>query len=417
VVAGALEGRLEALLDELAARKEVFAASMGVATGEGSFRWLGARGEVGPEQGPVRPDTPWFVASVTKLHIAASVMRLVEEGDLRLEDRVLDHLPATRGLHVLGGVDRTGEITVEHLLAHASGLPDFIEDHPGRRGRGAGGGGGGATGAAGGAEGATAGTGAHTPPFDPSDRRSLVEILVEEGDRDWTLEDTLTRVRERLRPLFPPQRLDGERVRIRYSDTNFQLLMALVETRSGLPFHQALQGLVLDPLGLRRTWVPGHPPGGGDEPPVVALRNGAEILDFPRFFRSIGDLNATSHDLLDFLMGLEQGRLFRDAGTWPRMQARWNRFSQPTDRAALRQPGWPIQYGLGVMRFQLPRFFTPFRPIPAVVGHTGSTGTWLFHVPELDLYLVGAVNQITAGPLPYRFVPKVIRGAMESGVG
>jgi D-alanyl-D-alanine carboxypeptidase len=175
--------------------------------------------------------------------------------------------------------------------------------------------------------------------------------------------------------------------------------------------------LVLDPLGLRHTWIPGHPrPSIPDAPPAV-LRDGDEVLDFPRFFRSIGDLNSTSSDLLDFLMAVEQGRLFRNPGTWPRMQARWNRFSQPLDRAALRLPSWPIEYGLGVMRFRLPRFLTPFRPVPAVVGHTGSTGTWLFHAPELDLYVVGSVNQITAGALPYRFVPRVLREMQEAGVG
>jgi D-alanyl-D-alanine carboxypeptidase len=378
-----LRPRLEGFLDDLVARRDVVGAAMGAASGDGTFRWLGARGEATPGGSAMTPDTPWFIASITKLYIAACVMRLVEEGELALGDRLVDRLPpeVTRDLHVRDGVDRTGEITVEHLLAHASGLPDFIEDYP-RRGA-------------------------------SRDRRSLVEILVEEGDRDWTLEDTVRRVREELRPHFPPQDLGGKRVRIRYSDTNFQLLMAIVEARTGEPFHRALELLVLEPLGLDATWVPGHPRPGTPSIPPAALRAGGEVVDFPRFFRSIADLNATSDDLLRFLAGLIGGGLFRDTATWPRMQARWNRFSQPTDRAALRQPSWPIEYGLGVMRFQLPRFIPPFRRIPAVVGHTGSTGTWLLHCPELDLLLVGSVSQITAGPLPYRFVPRILTAALE----
>ncbi len=36
----------------------------------------------------------------------------------------------TDGLHVLGGLDRTAEITVEHLLGHTSGLADYYEEAP-----------------------------------------------------------------------------------------------------------------------------------------------------------------------------------------------------------------------------------------------------------------------------------------------
>jgi hypothetical protein len=36
-------------------------------------------------------------------------------------------------------------------------------------------------------------------------------------------------------------------------------------------------------------------------------------------------------------------------------------------------------------------------PAPAVIGHTGSTGSWLFQCPQLDLLLSGTVDQATAG--------------------
>ena len=61
------------------------------------------------------------------------------------------------------------------------------------------------------------------------------------------------------------------------------------------------------------------------------------------------------------------------------------------------------------MRFQIPRIFTPLRPVPQVVGHTGSTGTWLFYAPEPDLYIAGAVNQFSAGAVPFQLIPKVLR--------
>ncbi len=380
-----LEARLESLLDEVSARDDIHAATMTVVSGAGGFRWAGARGERSPGGASASPDMPWFTASITKLFIAACVMRMVEDGELALEDRIVDRLPSsiTDRLHVTNGEDRTPLITVEHLLAHASGLPDFIEDYPGKGG------------AAGG------------------DRRSLVEMLVEEGDREWSLEDTARRVRESLRPHFPPQELGAPRVRIRYSDTNYQLLMGIMEERRGVSFARTLEEFVLGPLGLTGTWIPGDPRGGAREAEVPTLYAGRERVEFPRFFESIADLNSTSDDLLRFLMALVGGDLFQNEGTWDRMKARWNKFALPRDRASIRQPGWPIEYGLGVMRFRLPRAFTPFRPVPEVIGHTGSTGTWLFHAPALDLYLTGTVNQITAGAVPFRLVPKVLRAAVE----
>jgi D-alanyl-D-alanine carboxypeptidase len=381
-----LEPHLESLLGEVCARNEIHSATMTVTSGAGDFHWAGARGEISPGGPATTPDTPWFTASITKLFIAGAVMRMVEEGALALEDRLVDRLPGdiTYRLHVLGGEDRTGSITLEHLLAHASGLPDFIEDHPPKGG-----------------------------PAGP-DRRSLVDLLVEEGDRDWPLEATARRVRERLTPHFPPQNLRGTRVRIRYSDTNYQLLTGIVAARRNTSFAEALAELVLEPLELDSTWIPGHPRGGRTEGEVPALYAGRGIVDFPRFFASISDLNSTSDDLIRFFMAVERGGLFRNPATWQRMQARWNRFPLPRDRASIRQPGWPIEYGLGVMRFHLPRALTPFRPVPAVIGHTGSTGTWLFHARELDLYLAGAVNQVTAGAVPFRLVPKVLRAALAA---
>ncbi len=384
----AFTARLEALADDLAGRRGVASAVLGVSNGDGSFRWTAARGVSAPGGPPMTSGTPWFTASITKLFIASTFMRLVEEGEASLLDRVTEILPRelTRGLHVMGGVDRTGHLTAEHLLAHASGLPDFIEDLPHR--------------------GAPDG-----------DRRALVQILLDEGDRDWTLEDTTRRVRDALRPHFPPQVLGAGRIRIRYSDTNYQLLIGLMEARTGVPFHELLETRVLEPLELDRTWLPGHPRPGTPAAPVASLWSGNQVVAFPRFFRSIADLHSTVDDQLLFLRALQRGGLFEDPATWRRMQTPWNRFPHPLDRAALRQPGWPIEYGLGVMRFELPRFLAPIRPVPPVIGHTGSTGTWLFHAPELDLYMTGAVSQITAGPLPYRFVPRILRAALDAGVG
>jgi len=60
------------------------------------------------------------IASITKSMVAAVVMQLVQDRELSLDDTVEDWLP---------GVLRSGQkITVEHLLSHRSGLPEYLAD-------------------------------------------------------------------------------------------------------------------------------------------------------------------------------------------------------------------------------------------------------------------------------------------------
>ena len=70
-----------------------------------------------PEPLPMELDTVFDLASLTKpIATATSVMILIEQGKLGLDDRVAEHLPE---------FDRADkrEITVYHLLTHQSGLP------------------------------------------------------------------------------------------------------------------------------------------------------------------------------------------------------------------------------------------------------------------------------------------------------
>ena len=90
-----LAHRLDELVRRLAARKRVPHAVVGVERGDG-FRWAGAVGDAGPGGPPIRADTPFFIASVTKLCIATVVMKLHEGGQVRLGDPT--HVAAIRRL-------------------------------------------------------------------------------------------------------------------------------------------------------------------------------------------------------------------------------------------------------------------------------------------------------------------------------
>ena len=70
---------------------------------------------------PVQPDALFRIASVSKTITATAVMKLVEEGKLRLDDRVaplIAHLVPASGAIV---DPRWDEITIRHLLNHSGG--------------------------------------------------------------------------------------------------------------------------------------------------------------------------------------------------------------------------------------------------------------------------------------------------------
>src|SRR4051794_14914719 len=82
--------------------------------GKVAFRKAYGRRAVEPKPEDMTADTIFDLASLAKpVATAASVLHLVEEGKLKVEDPVSKHLPAF-------GKDK---VTVEHLLLHTSGLP------------------------------------------------------------------------------------------------------------------------------------------------------------------------------------------------------------------------------------------------------------------------------------------------------
>ncbi len=67
---------------------------------------------------PVGPDTLFAIASNTKAFTATALNLLAEEGKLRMDDRVIEHLPSFR----MSDPYVTGEMRIRDLLAHRSGL-------------------------------------------------------------------------------------------------------------------------------------------------------------------------------------------------------------------------------------------------------------------------------------------------------
>jgi CubicO group peptidase (beta-lactamase class C family) len=79
---------------------------------------------------PMRKDTLFYVASMTKPLTAVGVMILVDEGKLSPDDELAKHLPEFAGLKLKDGKPPARPVTVRDVLTHTSGLgnpPDLAD--------------------------------------------------------------------------------------------------------------------------------------------------------------------------------------------------------------------------------------------------------------------------------------------------
>lgn len=362
---------LDELFQSLIKTKHVKHAILSVESGDGSFRWARIGSNVEKQQLQTGTDTPFWIASVTKLFIAAAILKLQEKSQLSVSDHLTEYLPPgmVEGLHrAKGSEDHSKDLTIYHLLSHTSGLPDYIE-------------------------------------IKPKGNKSLFELVLEDGDRSWSIEDIIEIVKGDGKPLFPPQPLKAEKKKARYSDTNYQLLITIIEAVTGRAIDEVFREMFYKPLCLRSTFHPGTEPLD-PEPTVIPNWCGERLLDIPLAMKSFGDLNSTTGDLFRFMRALNSGEAFDHTATADLMKNNWNQFSFLISPVA---PGWPIEYGLGMMRLEMPRIFTPFQSIPAVIGHSGANGSWLFYCPEYDFYIAGSVSQVLAAAVPFRVIPRVLK--------
>jgi CubicO group peptidase (beta-lactamase class C family) len=202
--------------------------------------------------------TRFHIASMTKMLIAAAVVRLVGEGALSLAAHPAVYLPALKAL------DR--RITLHHLLSHTSGVADV---------------------------------------YDNDALRAEMAGLVARGGsfREYLVA---------LPQTFPP----GDRWA--YSTTGFLLLAFVLEAVAGAPFGQVIGEMFLTPLGMENTG-PDDPyrvnPGRalGHVSTSDGWRNAQNDrlveVDGPReFYSTVGDLDRWAVALLDGKVLNEAGR-------------------------------------------------------------------------------------------------------------
>ncbi|MBO6673525.1 MAG: beta-lactamase family protein [Rhizobiales bacterium] len=118
------EAELQALLSDWLAEESV---PGGVLLVSGPYeRYLVAAGLANIETGePVTEETRFYAASTGKMMVTAAILTAVDEGRLSLSDPIDGFVATIKGADQL---DRAGPVTIEQLLNHSSGLPEYLNE-------------------------------------------------------------------------------------------------------------------------------------------------------------------------------------------------------------------------------------------------------------------------------------------------
>ncbi|WP_206447883.1 serine hydrolase domain-containing protein [Agrococcus sp. KRD186] len=208
---------------------------------------------------PMRADTRIGIASGSKAFTALAILRLVEQGELRLNQPVRELLGADLPL-----IDDA--VTLEQLLDHTSGIGDYLDE-----------------------------------------------------EADWEVDDfvlpvpvhTLTTAEAFLPMLegFPQASAPGER--FAYNNGAYLVLAVVLERVTGETYHQAVQRLVLDPAGLSQTGFLPLNALPGDAALGYLHEEGdlANTLHLPLLGNGDGGAFTTAADLHRFWLALVDGRI------------------------------------------------------------------------------------------------------------
>lgn len=317
-------------------------------------RTVGGLGGRPPEAGtPVGPDTLFDLASLTKLFTTTAFLALVAAGRTRIDDPISTLVPALRGprpirpyedplrpgalvtvVEASGQVD-AGAVTFRHLLSHSSGLPAW---------------------------------------------RPLYRLA--RGEIRAAVESTFFS--------YPTG------TRVVYSDLGFMLLGWAIEAASGQRLDEAIDTLVLAPLGLcELRWGPVPPEG------TVPT----EFCDW-RERRMRGEVHDENAWALHGIAG--HAGLFGAAAAVAAFGQAWLDAlrgargallpaSIAQEAVSLQAADGSLRRGLGWALWSPDRDSVTHALSQRSFGHTGFTGTSLYVDPERDLVIACLTNHVFAG--------------------
>lgn len=289
---------------------------------EQNISWSGAVGY--PDKNNSRklePDETVWVASITKTYVSATILRLVEEDKINIDQSISGLITdQTQQLFESDGY-KLDEITIAHLLSHTSGINDYVG-------------------------------------------KEFFELLSSKPMHRWTRDEQLELAVNIGSPLGEP----GE-VYV-YSDTNFLILSEIIENIAGDPFYITLRKLLrFEQLDLNNTWFPileEQPVGTKNLVHQYYDEYNWDTYDIDASFDLYGGggIAGNTKDLARFSYNLFNGIIIKDTNVLNLI------FTKIQTEDSIQS-----NYHLGLMSDQFGGF--------KAYGHTGFWGTFVYYFPDL----------------------------------
>ncbi len=215
------------------------------------------------------PGQPVQTASNTKTYIAATVLKLVEQKKIALEDTIADLLSKrTNDLLVSDGY-KTNKITVKQLLSQTAGISDFVDE-------------------------------------------DYTKFVDTHKDHHWTRDEQILRAVTIGKPFAEP----GDS--FKYADINYLLLTEIIEHCTGKSFYTSVRDLLqYRKLGLDHTWFADlEPVPAGTQPRAHQYWETKQWdsydFDLSWDLYGGGGIIATARDMAVFYQRLFDGSIIKD---------------------------------------------------------------------------------------------------------
>ncbi len=305
----------------------------------------------------VNTNSPIYTASITKMLTATAIGILKEHNRLNFEDKIAQYLPDTliKNLHVLGGKELSNNISIAHLLQHTSGLPDYFT-----------------------------GTTIDNSP-------NIINQLLVDTNKSWSPQEMIQFAKEKMKPHFIP----GQGYH--YTDTEYVLLALIIEKVSGMSLDKFFQQYIFKPLGMDGSYINLKSLPIKNQPPMAKFYVGDIELSSIKSLSADwggGGLVSTTQDLIRFHRAFNENKIVKK-------------------ETRLAMQNWVyetegMEYGYGIRKVSFKDLYKIDTGLQ-IIGHTGSTASFLWYCPQLDTYIAGTLNQLEASKSTLKLVCDILK--------